>query len=77
MCSVSDPIIFPGINFSKGTGRNIAIIPPHKYSGIAFRDFDLANAEHRREMWMGRVELLFSATFKNSGGRILIVILPL
>ena len=29
----------------------VGIVPPKKYSGIAFRDYDLSKAEHRREMW--------------------------
>ena len=46
----------------------VGIVPPKKYSGIAFRDYDLSKAEHRREMWVGRVELFFSVTFRNSEG---------
>ena len=52
--------------YKRNWAQYTTMVPPHKYSGIAFRDFNLANAEHRREMWVGRVELLLTATFKNS-----------
>ena len=74
MCSVCGAIHFHGINITRGTGRNLSelFLPgPQKYSGIAFRDYDLRNAEHRGAMWVGRVELLFSVTFKNSEGSLI------
>ena len=46
----------------------VGIIPPEENTAIPFEDFDLGNSEHRKEMWVGRVELLFHATFKNSEG---------
>jgi hypothetical protein len=47
---------------------SVGLVQPTRHSGIAFRDFDLANAQHRKQMWIGRVELLFTASFKNAQG---------
>ena len=41
----------------------VGLIPSQTDSGIAFKDFDLSLPEHRRKMWVGRVELLFSCIF--------------
>ena len=54
--------------YKRNWAQYVGIVPPQKYSAIAFQDFDLRKSEHRREMWVGRVELLFQATFKNSEG---------
>ena len=57
-----------------GNGRDfsqyVAVIPPKKYSGIRFARFDMADEQHRRVVWYGRVELFFRCTFKSLGGRI-------
>jgi len=46
----------------------VGLVPPRIYTGVAFSDFDLGNASHRKKMWVGRVELLFTAVFKNAQG---------
>jgi len=46
----------------------VGLVPPRHYSGIAFKDFDLGNSSHRQKMWVGRVELLFTATFQDAQG---------
>jgi len=46
----------------------VGLVPPRRYTGIAFKDFDLGNSSHRQKMWVGRVELLFSATFNDGQG---------
>jgi hypothetical protein len=65
----------------KTYGRNfsqyVAAIPPKKYTGVSFARFDMADEEHRRLLWYGRVELFFRCTFKNSGGRLFEVDLAL
>jgi hypothetical protein len=54
--------------FQAGNGRDfsqyVAVIPPKKYSGIRFARFDMANEQHRRVVWYGRVELFFQCTSK-------------
>jgi len=59
-------------SFDKFKGTNprqyVGLVPPKQFTGIAFSDFDLGNASHRQKMWVGRVELLFTATFKNALG---------
>lgn len=46
----------------------VAVVPPTRYTRIAFRDFNLADADHRAKMWIARVELLFTCTFKDRHG---------
>lgn len=46
----------------------VGLVPPARDSGIPFRDFNLANPDHRRKMWVGRVELFFKASFRNAQG---------
>ena len=57
---------FPFV-FDKFRGSNpmqyVGLVPPQTDSGIAFKDFDMSRPEHRRKMWVGRVELLFSCIF--------------
>jgi hypothetical protein len=55
-------------HFKRNWAQYVGIIPPEKNSGIAVRDFTLSNAEHRKQMWVGRVELLFTAAFIDSHG---------
>jgi hypothetical protein len=61
-------------SFDKFRGTNprqyVALIPPERYSGIQFRQFDLGNARHREMMWVGRVELFFTASFKDAQGEV-------
>ena len=42
----------------------VAVIPPKKFTNIPFARFDLADESHRRQLWFGRVELFFRATFR-------------
>ena len=62
---------FP-FTFDKFRGSNqlqyVGIIPTETNSGIAFKDFDLSLPEHRRKMWVGRIELLFSCIFHDRVG---------
>ena len=55
-------------------GRNflqyVAAVPPKKYTGIPFKQFDLADVVHRPKLWCGRVELFFRCSFMSSGGRV-------
>lgn len=59
-------------SFDKFHGANpqqyVGLVPPERYSGIAFKDFDLGIARHREQMWVGRVELLFTASFRSARG---------
>ena len=61
-------------SFDQFRGTNprqyVALIPPERYSGIPFRQFDLGNSRHREKMWVGRVELFFSASFKDAQGEV-------
>ena len=47
----------------------VAVIPPSKFTGVSFAQFDMANASHRRKLWFGRVEIFFQCSFRNAGGR--------
>ena len=57
-------------SFDKFHGANpqqyVGLVSPERYSGIAFKDFDLGNARHREQMWVGRVELLFTASIRSA-----------
>lgn len=55
-------------HFKRNWAQYVGIVPPETHSGIAVRDFTLSNAEHRKQMWVGRVELLFTAAFIDSQG---------
>jgi hypothetical protein len=57
-----------GKHFKRNWAQYVGIVPPEKYSGIAVREFTLSDAEHRKQMWVGRVELLFTAAFRDSEG---------
>ena len=46
----------------------VAVVPPERYSGIAFQDFNMADAKHRARLWIGRIELLFKCTFRDRNG---------
>ena len=46
-----------------------AVIPPSRYTGIRFAQFDMADASHRSKLWFGRTELFFRGAFRNSSGR--------
>jgi len=46
----------------------VAVVPPKRYSGIAFQDFSVAEAKHRARLWYGRVELFFTSTFEDRDG---------
>ena len=66
MLGCAERAVLP-LSFDKFHGANpqqyVGLVPPERYSGIAFKDFDLGNARHREQMWVGRVELLFTAEF--------------
>jgi hypothetical protein len=46
----------------------VAVVPPKRYSGIAFQDFSVAEAKHRARLWYGRVELFFTCIFEDQDG---------
>jgi len=46
----------------------VAVVPPERYSGIAFQDFNMSDAKHRARLWIGRIELLFTCTFRDRNG---------
>jgi hypothetical protein len=47
----------------------VVVIPPSKFTGVSFAQFDMANASHRHKLWFGRVELFFQCSFRNAAGR--------
>jgi hypothetical protein len=55
-------------HFKRNWPQYVGIVPPEKYSGIPVRDFTLSNAEHRKQIWVGRVELFVTAAFIDSQG---------
>jgi len=46
----------------------VAVVPPERYSRIAFQDFNMEDAKHRAKLWIGRIELLFTCTFLDRNG---------
>ena len=71
-CSVFDPFLFLTNRYDTFHDEIlrpcVAVVPPERYSGIAFQDFNMADAKHRARLWIGRIELFFMCTFRDRNG---------
>jgi hypothetical protein len=56
----------------KNNRPTVFVVPPRKYSGVSWTDFNFSSIKEATDkLWVGRIELLFSCSFRSDPGSLL------